>query len=256
MDVACHGEKVGLVQSDGDVGGVGAESLHSEEELHSRFKLSSEEENLKGKNFLLKENPSKLFGPIWKPHHLEIQDRLLVGVEVRLPVLLQHHVLELRECEDVGGGVPGGGGGGGVQGAAGVVGAACLAQFYPQVVVERGGNLPVLVLGVAGAQDAVDGPLEGVRRGPDRSAIRQADLSSKKKLARMSGREISKLGNNSVTMFSECGLSLPSGEAAASLMSLSASASPGPALAATEAAALLSPQRRQWYTAAQTGAPS
>ncbi len=88
-----------------------------------------------------------------KPY-LEIEYWLLVGVEVCLAVLVGEQALQLGERD-------------GLRRAAASAGRRVarfpdLAELDPQVVVERGGDLGVLVGRVAGAQDTVDGALEGV----------------------------------------------------------------------------------------------
>ena len=94
---------------------------------------------------------------------LEVEPRLLVGVEVALAVLLGEQRLELRQGETLPRSsrrpdrlvLPD------------------LAELDPEVVVDGGGHLAVLVGGVAGAEHAVHGALERVRRGADGAPVRQ-----------------------------------------------------------------------------------
>ena len=87
---------------------------------------------------------------------MEVEYGLFESVEVALSIILRHHLLELRQ---------------------GPLRLSHLGQFDPQVVVYGGRHLRVLVHGVTGAQDAVDGPLVGVGAVPDTSLVKHSHLA-------------------------------------------------------------------------------
>merc|ERR1719154_937970 len=122
LDVWRLTEKLELKHHEGDVGGVRGETLpRPEQEVDGGLELASEEQ------------------------HLEVEDRLAAGGEVRLAILLAHQRLEAGQSE--------------------AVSAAVLpdqAQLEPEIVIQTGDHLAVLVLDVRGPEDAVDCPLVGV----------------------------------------------------------------------------------------------
>ena len=107
LDGCGEREEIGLEESDGDVDGVRAQAVDAEQELDRRLELPSQKQHLQQKfgtiiNHLMiwRLTRSKASAVYFSASpYLEVEPRLLVGVEVTLAVLLGEQRLELRQGE-------------------------------------------------------------------------------------------------------------------------------------------------------------
>ena len=129
LDVGGQGQQVALEHGQGDVDRVAAQAVDAREKVDGRFELAGQEE------------------------HLEVEERLLVGLEVALAVLLEDQRLELGVRQPF---------------VRRVVRRRLvllqLAQLDPQVVVGGQRHFGVVVVDVAGRHHAVGGAATRTRR--------------------------------------------------------------------------------------------